>query len=84
MTDPANTTPATAADARAQIDALTANAEFGSKLLSGDVAATQQWNDLHSALGKGGDEVERAMRGEILGADTIPDSGPKRLAEGAS
>ncbi|MET4345510.1 hypothetical protein [Bradyrhizobium sp. RT9a] len=76
--------PATATEARAQIDALTTNAEFGSKLLSGDVAATQQWNDLHSALGKGGDEVDRAMRGEILGADTIPDSESKRLAEGAS
>ncbi|MET4018145.1 hypothetical protein [Bradyrhizobium sp. S3.2.12] len=76
--------PATAAEARAQIDALTANAEFGSKLLSGDVAATQQWNELHSVLGKGGDEIENAMNGVILGADTIPDGDSKRLAEGAS
>ncbi|MCK1627405.1 hypothetical protein IVA98_30690 [Bradyrhizobium sp. 160] len=76
--------PAAAAEARAQIDALTSNAEFGSKLLSGDVAATQQWNDLHGVLGKGGDEIENAMNGVILGADTIPDGDSKRLAEGAS
>ncbi|MHC4043564.1 hypothetical protein [Bradyrhizobium sp. 23AC] len=83
MTDQ-NQTPATPAEARAQIDALTANAEFSSKLLSGDVAATQQWNDLHSVVGKGGDEIENAMNGVILGADMIPDGESKRLAEGAS
>lgn len=76
--------PATAAEARAQIDALTTNADFGSKLLSGDVAATQHWNDLHSVLGKGGDEIENAMNGVVLGADMIPDGDSKRLAEGAS
>ncbi|GMP11851.1 hypothetical protein [Bradyrhizobium sp. TM239] len=83
MTDQAQA-PVTAADARAQIDALTTNAEFGSKLLSGDVAATQQWNDLHSVLGKGGDEIENAMNGVVLGADSIPDGQSKLLAEGAS
>jgi hypothetical protein len=76
--------PATATEARAQIDALTANAEFGSKLLSGDVAARQQWNDLHSVLGKGGDEIENAMNGVIMGVDTIPDAKYRVLAEGAS
>ncbi|TFV75303.1 hypothetical protein E4K64_16505 [Bradyrhizobium frederickii] len=83
MTDQTQT-PATPAEARAQIDVLSSNVEFGSKLLSGDVAATQQWNDLHGVLGKGGDEIENAMNGVILGADTIPDGDSKRLAEGAS
>ncbi|MCK1671238.1 hypothetical protein [Bradyrhizobium sp. 150] len=76
--------PATATEARAAIDALTTNVEFGSRLLAGDVAATQQWNELHSVLGKGGDEVENAMNGLVIGADTIPDGDSKRLAEGAS
>lgn len=76
--------PATAAEARMQIDTLSANVEFGSKLLSGDVSATQQWNALHSVLGKGGDEIDNAMNGVILGADTIPDGQSKLLAEGAS
>ncbi|QDF38272.1 hypothetical protein FJN17_12215 [Bradyrhizobium symbiodeficiens] len=83
MTDQSQA-PATAAEARAQIDALSANLEFGSKLLSGDVAATQQWNDLHSVIGKGGDEIENAMNGVVLGADSIPDGQSKLMAEGAS
>ncbi|MCA1512170.1 hypothetical protein [Bradyrhizobium sp. NBAIM01] len=79
------TPPATSAEARTQIDGLIADADFSQRLLAGDVAANQQWRDLHARLGSEDESaVDAAIAGIVPRIGDFVDSDSKRLAEGAA
>lgn len=79
------TTPESATEARTQIDGLIADADFSQRLLAGDVAANQQWRELHARLGnKEETAVDDAIAGVVPRVGDFADSDAKRLAEGAA
>jgi hypothetical protein len=69
--------PANSAEAGARLDALTQDAAWGKKLLSGDVATTQEFHELSAMKAGGTSDIDVAMRGEL---PDVPSSTLKHMA----
>jgi hypothetical protein len=57
--------PATATEASARLTALSGDKAWSGKLLSGDLSATKEFNDLTTMVAEGGDGVAVAMSGVL-------------------
>jgi hypothetical protein len=57
--------PATATEASARLTALSGDKAWSGKLLSGDLAATKEFNDLTTMVAESGDGVAVAMSGVL-------------------
>jgi hypothetical protein len=73
--------PASASEARARLDTLTADQKWRERLMSGDVAATKEFHELTGMVAEGGDDVEIAMSGKL---PDVPDADQKLMAGTAS
>jgi hypothetical protein len=71
--------PANAVEAGARLETLKADGGWADKVLSGDVAATKEFNELHVMI-DAGDRVESAMAGIL---PDVPDSGHRLMASTA-
>jgi hypothetical protein len=82
VTDQQTAPPANATEARARLDSLTGDKDWGARVMSGDVAANKEFHDLTAMVAAGGDAVDQAIAGIVPG--DIPDAGQKRMTEAAT
>jgi len=68
--------PTNAAEAIARLDTLRADKSWSEKLVTGDSAATKEWNDLHH-LAATGDDVDVALSGTL---PNLPSSSVREMA----
>jgi len=74
--------PANAVEARARLDTLIANKDWGAKLLNGDAGTNREYRDLLNMAEKAdASKIAVAMSGDI---GEMPDSSVKIMAETAS
>jgi len=74
--------PANSTEASAKLSTLTADKDWGDRLMAGDANATREFHELTTMIAEGGDNVDQAIAGIVPG--DIPDSDQKRMTETAA